>query len=217
MKLVRLYLSAFGPFTDRVIELGSAGQPVVLIHGPNEAGKSATRRAIGDLRFGIGHSSTDAFRHPYAAMRVGGVFLDPQGQEIGLMRRKGKGQTLSRRDPRQMDQESAEPLNPLIEGWLTGGLSRDEYATRFGLDHAGLRRGGQALLEGEGEVGAALFEASAGVGLEGGGGCAYSVYIYTCILRPQASRVRHVRPQGQEVITCMGPCRPGSAAWDAPT
>jgi uncharacterized protein YhaN len=163
MKLVRLYLSAFGPFTDRVIELGSAGQPVVLIHGPNEAGKSATRRAIGDLRFGIGHSSTDAFRHPYAAMRVGGVFLDPQGQEIGLMRRKGKGQTLLRRDPRHMDQESTEPLNPLIEGWLTGGLSRDEYDTLFGLDHAGLRQGGQALLEGEGEVGAALFEASAGV------------------------------------------------------
>ena len=41
MKLVKLYLTAFGPFTERVLDFGSTGQSMVLVYGPNEAGKSA--------------------------------------------------------------------------------------------------------------------------------------------------------------------------------
>lgn len=46
---------------------------------------------------------------------------------------------------------------------LTGRPTREEYEKRYGLDHARLREGGRALLDGEGEIGSALFEASAGV------------------------------------------------------
>ena len=53
MRLLRLHLLAFGPFTGQVLDFGEAGQRLVLVHGPNEAGKSSALRAVSDLRFGI--------------------------------------------------------------------------------------------------------------------------------------------------------------------
>ncbi len=165
MRLLRLHLQAFGPFTGRIVDLAQGGARLALIYGPNEAGKSATLRAIGDLRFGVPQLSTDNFRHAHPDMRVAGVFAGPQGREIGLVRRKGRSQTLMQRPPDQLDQETDadQPAPPDLEAALTGGLARDEYDTMFSLDHQRLRKGGEALLEGEGETGAALFEASSGV------------------------------------------------------
>lgn len=165
MRLLRLHLQAFGPFTGRILDLARGDARLALIYGPNEAGKSATLRAIGDLRFGVPQLSADNFRHAHPDMRIAGVFADPSGGEIGLVRRKGRGQTLLRRPVGRLDQEGDEdqPASPELESALTGGLSRDEYDTMFSLDHQRLRQGGEALLEGEGETGAALFEASSGV------------------------------------------------------
>ena len=39
MRIRKLHLRAFGPFTDRVLDFGEAAQGLVLVHGPNEAGK----------------------------------------------------------------------------------------------------------------------------------------------------------------------------------
>ena len=158
MKLIRLQLQAFGPFTDRVLDFGSSGQSLVIVHGPNEAGKSATLRAISDLRFGIPTQSKDNFIHAHTDMRVGGTFVDRHGTEHGLVRRKGRGATL-----RQSIGGEDIPVPPETEAMITCGLTKDDYDAMFGLDHARLRQGGEALLKGEGEVGAALFEASAGV------------------------------------------------------
>lgn len=163
MKLLQLHLQAFGPFTGRTLDLAPAGQTLTLVHGPNEAGKSSTLRAIADLRFGIPHTSPDNFVHDYAALRVGGVFLDARGERHSVMRRKGRGNPVTRcrfdTDPPTDDG----PAPPDLVALLTGGLAREDHDKTFGLDHARLRAGGEALLEGEGEVGAALFEASAGV------------------------------------------------------
>ncbi|HPU53908.1 MAG TPA: AAA family ATPase, partial [Burkholderiaceae bacterium] len=165
MRLLRLHLQAFGPFTGRVIDLAQGGARIALIYGPNEAGKSATQRAIADLRFGVPQLSSDNFRHAHPDMRIAGVFADRQGREIGLVRRKGRSQTLLLRSPDRLDQESEDDQTATadIEAALTGGLSRAEYETMFSLDHQRLREGGAALLQGQGETGAALFEASSGV------------------------------------------------------
>ena len=167
MKLLTLHLQAFGPFTDRVIELGSTGHSLLLIHGPNEAGKSAMLRAISDLRFGIPTQSKDNFVHTHPDMRIGGVFQDRAGHTHAFVRRKGRGHTLLMARPGTPKDAplvaTDEPVPPELEAQLTGGLSKDDYELMFGLDHARLRQGGEALLKGEGEVGAALFEASAGV------------------------------------------------------
>jgi uncharacterized protein YhaN len=155
MKLRELHLTAFGPFTDRKLDFGSAEQSVVFVHGPNEAGKSSTLRAISDLRFGIPTQSRDNFVHEHRNMLLGGVLADRNDNRYHVNRRKGRSATLCYADG------SAVP--PEIEALITGGLSKDDYEAMFGLDHERLRKGGEALLAGQGEVGAALFEASAGV------------------------------------------------------
>jgi len=163
MRLLRLFVQAFGPFTDRTLDFGTGDQNLVLVHGPNEAGKSSALRAISDLRFGIPQQSKDNFVHAHPDMRVGGVFVDRQGREYSLMRRKGRGTTLHFADIDLGGSMSEAAVPPEVEALLTGGLTKEEYDSMFGLDHRRLREGGEALLKGEGEVGAALFEASAGV------------------------------------------------------
>lgn len=166
MKLARLLLQAFGPFTDtELVFTGNGVHPAAnfhLIYGPNEAGKSSALRAMLDLRFGIHLHSPDDFVHPTSKLRIAGVFLDDQGEPIGLVRRKGRGSTLSR-----FDITTGQPANPPEAGQelelaLTGGLERKEFEAMFGLNHERLRDGGDLLLKGEGELGSTLFEASAG-------------------------------------------------------
>ena len=53
-------------------------------------------------------------------------------------------------------------VSPTLVQALTAGLDRDGFEAMFGLNHERLRDGGRRLLRGEGELGSALFEASAG-------------------------------------------------------
>ncbi|WP_085316192.1 ATP-binding protein [Derxia lacustris] len=162
MKLLRLHLLAFGPFTERTLDFAAAGGNLHLVTGANEAGKSSALRAMADLRFGIHGQSADDFVHEYKAMRIAGVFAAPGGGELGLLRRKGNKGTLARVDPATLAPLADPAVAPELERALTGGLAREEFALQFGIDHARLRAGGRQLLSGEAEVGAALFEASAG-------------------------------------------------------
>lgn len=156
MRLRRLHLQAFGPFTDRWIDFGPG---LTLLAGPNEAGKSSMLRALTALRFGIEHRSTDNFVHEHARMALGAVVLDREGRELQLLRRKGREPTLSVVAPAG----GSLPASADLELQLTGGLKRADHDLMFALDHQRLRAGGEQLLAGQGEIGAALFEASAGV------------------------------------------------------
>ena len=166
MKLAQLRLQAFGPFTDVELNFVSPGTPSAtdlhLIFGLNEAGKSCALRAMIDLRFGIPLRSHDAFVHAPGDLRIAGVFQDTTGRELALMRRKGRGITLSYFDRISGQALSSPEVGREEEQALTGGLEREAFEGLFGLDHARLRAGGRLLLEGQGELGAALFEASVG-------------------------------------------------------
>lgn len=162
MKLARLMLQAFGPFTDKTLDFAASASNLHLVYGPNEAGKSAALRAITDLRFGIPPRSPDDFIHSTGQMRIAGLFIDDQGEPIGLIRRKGRSPTLSRFDVATDQPDPALPVLREHELALTGGLERSEFEAMFGLNHPRLRAGGDLLLKGEGELGSALFEASAG-------------------------------------------------------
>ena len=162
MRLARLLLQAFGPFTNKVVDFSTSPTDLHLIYGPNEAGKSSALRAMTDLRFGIPLRSPDDFVHAAGDLRIAGVFVDQEGRPIGLVRRKGRGATLARLN---VDTEQPDPtlaVESAHEGELTGGLERTEFEAMFGLNHARLREGGKVLLSGEGDLGSALFEASAG-------------------------------------------------------
>jgi len=162
MRLARLLLQAFGPFTNKVVDFSTGPTDLHLIYGPNEAGKSSALRAMTDLRFGIPLRSPDDFVHAAGDLRIAGVFVDQADQRIGFVRRKGRGATLSRLN---VDTEQPDPtltVESAHERELTGGLERTEFEAMFGLNHARLREGGKVLLSGEGDLGSALFEASAG-------------------------------------------------------
>lgn len=159
-------MHAFGPFTEQEIVFGDVrrggGPDLHLIYGRNEAGKSSALRAMTDLRFGIPLRSADGFLHPAKDLRIAGVFADADAGMIGLLRRKGRKSTLMLFDPRDPALRVGAEAGPEHERALTGGLTRDEFEAMFGLNHARLREGGDRLVKGEGELGAALFEASAG-------------------------------------------------------
>lgn len=163
MRLLELHLKAFGPFTDHVVPLGNDNQRLVIVHGMNEAGKSSALRAITALRFGVPDRTIDAFIHNYGNLRVGGVFVAEDGTQHSMMRRKGRGATLKSIDFNSGGAESPDTVSSAVFALLTAGLKAEEYETMFGLDHARLRAGGAALERGDGELGAALFEASTGV------------------------------------------------------
>lgn len=165
MRLMRLLLHAFGPFTDAEIDFSGHDNPAAnlhLIYGPNEAGKSSALRAMTDLRFGVPLRSPDDFIHPSKDLRIAGVFSGADGRPVGLVRRKGRKATLGLFDPAGTDLVSVEEAGAEHVLALSGGLDRDAFEAMFGLNHARLRAGGDRLVKGEGELGSALFEASAG-------------------------------------------------------
>lgn len=164
MKFARLYLKAFGPFRDRVIDLSAgAGRDLHLIFGPNEAGKSTVLRAVTAFLFGVPERTGDAFLHDYASLRIGATLLLPDGTRLSAMRRKARKATLF-----PIEEATGTELTerPLPEGAVTdllGGLDLPLYQSLFGLDLDGLVRGSDELLRGEGDVGRSLFQAAAGL------------------------------------------------------
>ncbi|MEZ5727922.1 MAG: AAA family ATPase [Burkholderiaceae bacterium] len=161
MRLARLRLLAFGPFTGRELSFDRGPRDLHLIFGENEAGKSSALSAITDLRFGIPQQSVHDFIHPYARMRIGATVQWPDGASIDVLRRKGRGATLTLAD--EHGEDTGEPVDADLLEALTGGLERERYEREFGIDHERLREGGRHLLRGGGELGATLFEASSGV------------------------------------------------------
>ena len=161
MKIKKLFLKAFGPFTNSTLDFsGPAG--LHLIYGPNEAGKSSALRAIADLRYGIPMRSKDDFVHQFKDMLLAGCFEDVAGRVVGLARRKGNKDPLMNADPATGAPLAGSQVLPEVLLALTGGVAREQFETMYGLDSSNLRKGGRMLIQGEGELGAALFEASTG-------------------------------------------------------
>ncbi len=95
MRLLRLDLLAYGPFTGRTLPLDEGRFGLHVIVGPNEAGKSSALRALHCLFYGIPTQCSDAFVHAYPQLRIGAVLQDEQGNPLHLIRRKGVKDTLA--------------------------------------------------------------------------------------------------------------------------
>jgi uncharacterized protein YhaN len=160
VKIARLYLKAYGTFSDRVLDFGD-GANFHVIYGPNEAGKSTTLRALTGLLFGINERTADKFLHPQ--LRVGATMLTQQGTRLSVMRRNARKQTLFALDEATGTELTDQPVSDEALSRLLGGLDEALYRSLFGLDMEGLTRGSEALLAGKGEIGQSLFEAAAGM------------------------------------------------------
>lgn len=164
MRFTQLDLKAFGPFTGTRLEF-LAGPGLQIIVGPNEAGKSSALRAITALLFGIPMQTCDNFRHEYGALRVGAV-LDLGGEErMAVMRKKGAKATLFEYEPDTGREFTDTPLPPEYFSDLLGGLDQESFLRDYGLDQNRLRAGGRELLQGQGELGQTLFQATGIVGV----------------------------------------------------
>ncbi|MGA7979754.1 MAG: AAA family ATPase, partial [Chromatiaceae bacterium] len=62
MKLLDLHLLAYGPFTDRHLDLSAGREGLHVVFGPNEAGKSSALRALRSLLYGVPERTQDDFR-----------------------------------------------------------------------------------------------------------------------------------------------------------
>ena len=154
MRLARLSLTAYGHFSDTVIELPQSKPDLHLIIGPNEAGKSTIRQAIGDFLFGIPAQSHFNFVHDYPDMRIG-MCIQHGGASLELARKKGRVNTL-------LDPAGNAVADAQLEGLLVRA-DRALFEQMFGLSWQSLGQGAEDMLQAKGDIGAMLFEASSGI------------------------------------------------------
>lgn len=158
MRIAQLRLIAYGPFRGLELDLSAPGIHVVF--GRNEAGKSTTLRAITGLLYGIDTRTLDAHVHKPAELRVGGVLVGDDGARLEVVRRKG----VSKGGPNTLLDEAGQALDEARLQRLLRGVGEDTFKNAFGLDLTRLHQGAKALLDGGGDVGGSLFDASVGGG-----------------------------------------------------
>lgn len=156
MRIVRLDLLAFGPFTNQSLDFDHSGEGLQLIYGPNEAGKSSCLRALRQWLYGIDHSSRDNFIHDHPKLRIGGAIENSLGEKLEFVRRKGTKRTIRAAD------SDAEIEQVQLSQFL-GSVDQQTFVGRFAIDLLELVTGGQAIVKGGGELGEALFAAGSGL------------------------------------------------------
>ncbi len=140
MRFERLGIERFGQFESLNLDL--AGANLVLIHGPNEAGKSTLLRAIHGLLFGIDERSPDNFRFPYPAMHLTATLRDSAGQRIELSRRKKRKDALLGTLRTDLGELALD--EPRFARYF-GAVTEDLYRQIFGFHHDDLQRGADIL------------------------------------------------------------------------
>ncbi|MBU0966983.1 MAG: AAA family ATPase [Proteobacteria bacterium] len=155
MRIRRLDLKAFGPFTGSTLDFHGESPGLHIIYGPNEAGKSSSLRGLKALLYGFPERTADSFQHANENLLVAGCLQADDGREISFQRRK-------RRKADILDPSG----NPLEDGALSAflpGIDQGLFESLYGIDHAVLVQGGEDILAQKGEVGQALFAAGSGI------------------------------------------------------
>jgi uncharacterized protein YhaN len=163
VKFSKLYLKAFGPFTERAIDFDVPGASLHILYGPNEAGKSSLLRSIRSFLYGIPERTQDNFLYENTALRVGGLITDAAGHQLAAMRRKARKLSLRQWNGKVGADCEGEALADNAIFHFLGDIEEVQFSRLFGIDRDELIRGGQAILEGQGDVGASLFEAGSGL------------------------------------------------------
>lgn len=160
MRFRTFELLCYGAYADRTFDFGTSGADgdLHVIVGPNEAGKSTLLSAIGDLLFGFPGRTVQDWRFDYKDLRLRAEIEDG-GRALTVIRRKGNKNTL-------LGPANTALPDDLLDTFL-GAVDRAGFERMFGLDHAKLRAGGQAILEGRDDAARTLFEAGTGLALVG--------------------------------------------------
>jgi uncharacterized protein YhaN len=160
MRIRELKLIRYGKFTDRSLALPFKDRDIHLIVGPNEAGKSTVRTAIGDWLFGIPMRTPLAFLHPMPELRIGGAIErraagSAERELLAFDRTKGNKNTL--RTP-----EDAPLPDGVLQSWL-GSLQAQAFNRMYALAPTTLVEGGAGILSASDDIGRMLFQSASGV------------------------------------------------------
>ncbi|CAB4753486.1 unannotated protein [freshwater metagenome] len=153
MRFSKLHLAKFGMFTDTVLDVSLVGVNVIV--GKNEAGKSTAMDAITQLLYGIPLQSVHDYVHKYPDLRIGGALVGSDGKSIEIYRIKKNGPSLR--------SACGDTIGDEVLRELLGGVNEDVFTQLFSISHDEITEGGAALLDSEGELGAALFGAGTGL------------------------------------------------------
>lgn len=160
MRIRELKLIRYGKFTDCSLALPRRDQDIHLIVGPNEAGKSTVRTAIGDWLFGIPMRTPLAFLHPMPELRLGGVierYANGSGQDTQLAFDRTKGNKNTLRTP-----DDAPLPDGVLQSWL-GSLQAQAFTRMYALDHDTLVEGSAGILSASNDIGRMLFQSASGI------------------------------------------------------
>ncbi len=156
MRIDRLDLIAYGPFTGKTLDLSDGNSGLHMIYGDNEAGKSTSLRALIAWLFGIAPRTRDNFLHANPQLRIGGKLRRSDGSTVEFIRRKGVKGTL-------LKYEADVPLDDdILSPFMPGGIDENIFTKLWGIDHDRLIAGGRELLAQSGDLGQALFSAAVG-------------------------------------------------------
>lgn len=159
MRFARLELLKYGHFDGCDLEFPARSLDLQIVFGANEAGKSTTLAAVGDLLFGFPGRTPYDFRHDQQLLRVGAI-LEADGDALVCRRRKGNKGTLLDSADQAFDEG--------VLASLLGGYNAETFSRMFSLDHRRLRDGGRAIIEAKDDVGQAIFAAGSGlIGIAG--------------------------------------------------
>ena len=157
MRIDRLDLTAFGPFSGLSLDLTGPGLHVV--YGANEAGKSTALRAVRAALFGVHGQTADAHRHDYKDLRIGMTVSGGRGADhagpLAFVRRKGNKNTLLAPDETALPDDA---LTPYL-----GGTTEDAFRSQHAFSLTELVEGSEELLKDGGEVGQLLFASAGGL------------------------------------------------------
>ena len=136
-------MRAVGPFSGTALDLSAGHEGLHLIYGPNEAGKTSALRAISHLLFGFPHLSSDNFVHPNDQLRVGGTLRHSNGEELEILRRRGRSNTLRAADDssvvsdqwQRRFQRQALPRDHQASSWHSRKDPADRKSTRLNSSH----------------------------------------------------------------------------------
>lgn len=154
MKFRELCIEKYGSCQSLRLQF-PASPGLVVIYGPNEAGKSTCLSAISDLLFGIPKQSLHGQLFGNELMRISATMERSSGELLTLRRRKGQSKTLTDETGKLVDEQRLAAL--------LGSTDRAKFAALFGLNHESLREGGKRLLTAEGDIGRLIVEAGGGL------------------------------------------------------
>jgi uncharacterized protein YhaN len=154
MRITELNLERYGRFENRQLAFPRQERDFHLVYGPNEAGKTITLAALADLLFGFEHAAAYDYKFAAPLLRVGAV-LEQGAEALSCRRRRGRLGTLVDAEDQPIDEG---PLAALLHG-----QRREAFLLSSSLDHARLRRGGQAMADSKDDLGQMLFAAGSGL------------------------------------------------------